>query len=79
MSIFPSTGLLDGASVTQGKELHGKGLARSRRDLEELEASRDLSWDSQEGREGVSGEIINCVDLCTEQSQTVMAEVGLAN
>lgn len=47
--------------------------------MEELEASRDLSWDSQESREGVSGEIINCVDLCTEQSQTVMAEVGLAN
>jgi len=57
----------------------GKGLAMSRRDLEELEASRDLSWASQESREGVSGGIINCVDLCTEQSQTVMADVGLAN
>lgn len=71
--------LLDGTSVTWENELRGKGLARSGRGLEELEASRDLSRDSQETWEGVSEETINCVDLCTKQSQIVMAEAGLTN
>lgn len=44
-----------------------------------LEASSDLSRASQDSWEGVSEEVTNWIDLCTKQSQIVMAEARLAN